>query len=204
MVKRVKDADGNAVQDIDWLNLKLYTKIPGEVRVETATDVRISMRNIIRDSYAAVYAYIPPNMCNTVPTVYGSEFIWGHAADSVLEFTILYKGFITRVKDTPVSRLLGICDDMVVETINDVPYPEYLEVLKAWTGQPGQRTSDWMKKPSHVEAWTFKVHEYDCAAYAAISAGAHAHVHNDVVLELEDAIAKVKGTLQSNDEEIVR
>ncbi|KAF0768371.1 hypothetical protein AaE_002787, partial [Aphanomyces astaci] len=146
-------------------------------------------------------------MCNTVPTVYGSEFIWGHAADSVLEFTILCKGFITRVKDTPVSRLLGICDDMVVETINDVPYPEYLEVLKAWTGQPGQvwrrakgtfearkrvthlnnvgpsRTSDWMKKPSHVEAWTFKVHEYDCAAYAAISAGAHAHVHNDVVLE---------------------
>ncbi|RHY85421.1 hypothetical protein DYB35_012726 [Aphanomyces astaci] len=167
MVKRVKDADGNAVQDIDWLNLKLYTKIPGEVRVETATDVRISMRKIIRDSYAAVYAYIPPNMCNTVPTVYGSEFIWGHAADSVLEFTILCKGFITRVKDTP-------------------------------------RTSDWMKKPSHVEAWTFKVHEYDCAAYAAISAGAHAHVHNDVVLELEDAIAKVKGTLQSNDEGIVR
>ncbi|RHY05640.1 hypothetical protein DYB25_011300 [Aphanomyces astaci] len=108
------------------------------------------------------------------------------------------------LKDTPVSRLLGICDDMVVETINDVPYPEYLEVLKAWTGQPGQRTSDWMKKPSHVEAWTFKVHEYDCAAYTAISAGAHAHVHNDVVLELEDAIAKVKGTLQSNDEEIVR
>ncbi|KAF0751868.1 hypothetical protein AaE_006235, partial [Aphanomyces astaci] len=115
MVKRVKDADGNAVQDIDWLNLKLYTKIPGDVRVETATDVRISMRKIIRDSYAAVYgrreeltqipkmsaahhgggkqstrvyAYIPPNMCNTVPTVYGSEFIWGHAADSVLEFTI--------------------------------------------------------------------------------------------------------------------
>ncbi|KDO31578.1 hypothetical protein SPRG_22118 [Saprolegnia parasitica CBS 223.65] len=63
MIKRVQDADGNAIERPEgmWRKLYTFTMFPGKHRTaqNASTILKAAMKNVIKDSYAAVYGEKP-------------------------------------------------------------------------------------------------------------------------------------------------